>query len=186
MTAGRIALVAGGLLLAALALLVILQAVHGAGGGGAGGQGAVGGAAAARSDPAAGAAAAGGRRAAETGNQPAPRWQSFERQDGPPPARPLVHLAHGFASPFDGPAAARGGLRQRPPQLHLQLEGVASGPRPTALISGRVVRAGSRIASFCVTRIAPRSVTLTAPGGARIELALTAATAAPERAGGAP
>jgi hypothetical protein len=185
MTAGRIALVAGGVLLAAAALLLILHAAGEIGG--AGGADATGSRAAATAgpEPASDPAAAASRRPAEAGEKAPPRpWQSFERPDQhAAPPRPLVHLAQGLASPF-GRAAARGGPRRSAPRLHL--EGVANGPRPTALISGQLVRAGSRIATFRVTRIAARSVTLTAPGGARVELALEAPALSPAHAGGEP
>ena len=153
MSAGRIALIAAGLLIAACGLVLIVRAFRGSD------------AAAAASDPAPAARPAAGGRAQEP---PPPKWQSFLRQDEhAAPARPIVHLAQGAPNPFDRLA---GGVARvaKPGNPGFRLEGISSGARAVALISGHAVREGSTISGFRVVRIGRSAVTLAGPRGDRL------------------
>jgi hypothetical protein len=165
MPAGRIALVAAGLLLGAGALLLIVRGFHAVEAESAPGV--------AAADPAAagpGAAAAGRGKAGEA---PPPRWQSFMRQDEREmPARPVVRLARGLPSPFDRLYGRAGGGAARPEGPGLRLEGIAAGAQAVALISGHAVREGGTISGYRVVRIGRRAVTLAGPRGARLDLSL--------------
>jgi hypothetical protein len=157
MSAGRIALIAAGLLIAVCGLVLIVRAFRGAD------------AAAAASDPAPAAGRAPRGRAQEP---PLPKWQNFLRPDEPAaPARPVVHLAQGAPDPFD--RLAVGGARvARPENPGFRLEGISSGAQAVALISGHAVREGGTISGFRVVRIGRLAVTLAGPQGDRLNLAL--------------
>jgi hypothetical protein len=157
MSAGRIALIAAGLLVAIGGLVLIVRAFRGAD------------AAAAAADPVQTAGHPGGGRGQEP---PPPKWQSFLRQDGPAaPPRPVVRLAQGAPNPFD--RLATGGVRvSRPENPGFRLEGIAAGTQPVALISGHAVREGGTISGFRVVRIGRSAVTLAGPQGARLDLAM--------------
>jgi hypothetical protein len=155
MPAGRIALIAAGLLLAAGALFLILRGFSGA----------------APEAPAA-APAAGGAKGDKPEKEPPPKWQSFMRPgERQTPRRPVVRLTGEMPNPFDRLAAAGAVARTENPGL--RLEGIsAAGGRPVALVSGHAVREGGTVAGFRVARIGRSAVTLAAPDGGRLELAL--------------
>jgi hypothetical protein len=161
MSAGRIALIAAGLLVAIGGLVLIVRAFRGAD------------AAAAASDPVQTAGHPGGGRAQEP---PPPKWQSFLRQDEhAAPPRPVVRLAQGAPNPFDRLARLAGsvGARvSRPENPGFRLEGISAGIQPVALISGHAVREGGSISGFRVVRIGRSVVTLAGPQGARLDLAM--------------
>jgi hypothetical protein len=157
MSARRIALIAAGLLIAAGGLVLILRAFRGAD------------AAAPASEPAQTAGYAAGGRAQE----PPPRWQSFLRPDEhATPPRPVVHLAQGAPNPFDrlaGSVVVRAARREIP---DFRLEGISTGARAVALISGHAVREGGTISGFRLVRIGRSAVTLAGPRGDRLDLAM--------------
>jgi hypothetical protein len=154
MSKGRIALVAAGLLLGLAALLLAARGFRGAAAGGA----------------AVPDTAAPEGRGRDGEKEPPPRWQSFLRPgEGAPPRRPLVRLARGLSSPFDRPQAVA-----RPAgNPGFQLQGISTGVRAVALVSGRAVRVGDSLAGYRVVRIGRSAVTLAGPGG-RLDLALRA------------
>jgi hypothetical protein len=161
MSAGRIALIAAGLLVAIGGLVLIVRAFRGAD------------AAAAASDP---VQAAGPTRGGRAQEPPPPKWQSFLRQDGPAaPPRPVVHLAPGVSNPFDRLARLEGSVVvrvSRPENPGFRLEGISAGTQPVALISGHAVREGGMLSGYRVVRIGRSAVTLAGPRGARLDLAL--------------
>lgn len=161
MPAGRIALIAAGLLLAAGALFLILRGFSGA----AGPSGAA-------PETSAAAPAAGGAKGDKPEKEPPPKWQSFMRPgERQTPPRPVVRLAGEVPDPFDRLAAAGAVARTENPGL--RLEGIsAAGGRPVALVSGHAVREGGTVAGFRVARIGRSAVTLAAADGGRLELAL--------------
>jgi hypothetical protein len=166
MSAGRIALVAAGLLFAAGALFLIVRGFRGEDAGPA----------AAATSPEAPEKTAAGGRAEE---KPPPRWQSFIRPDErATPPRPVVRLVQDLPSPFDrlpdggGAAASGGGGGARPASPGFRLEGISFGAQTVALISGHAVRQGDAISGFRVVRIGRSAVTLAGPRGARLDLAL--------------
>jgi hypothetical protein len=157
MRIGRIALVAAGLLIAAGAFILIVRGFSGPGAGPA----------AAGADARAAAAPGGGRGEDKA---PPPRWQSFLRSDErTAPPRPVVRFARGLANPFDRLASGGGPGKPAPPGF--RLEGISTGERPLALLSGHEVREGDTISGFRVARIGRSGVTLTGPGGTRFDLA---------------
>ncbi|HEY3570281.1 MAG TPA: hypothetical protein VGP73_20290 [Thermoanaerobaculia bacterium] len=162
MPAGRIALLAGGLLLALGALFLIFR---GFGGGAAA-------PADAAPETSAAAPAAGGKGEKE----PPPKWQSFMRPDErQAPSRPVVHLAGEVPNPFDRLPAAPAVAAAKTENPGLRLEGIsAAGGRPVALVSGHAVREGGTVSGLRVARIGGGTVTLAAPDGGRLELALGA------------
>ena len=163
MSAGRIALIAAGLLIAVCGLVLIVRAFHGAD---------TADAAAAPSDP---APPAGGTVRGRGQEPPPPRWQSFLRPDeAATPSRPVVHLAQGASNPFDHLATGGGGGVARPENPGLRLEGISVGAETVALISGHAVREGGTISGFRVVRIGRSAVTLAGPRGNRLDLALGA------------
>jgi hypothetical protein len=159
MSAGRIALIAAGLLIAVCGLVLIVRAFRGAD-------------AAAAADPAQPAGHAAGGRGQEP---PPPKWQSFLRPDEhAEPPRPVVHLAQGAPNPFDRLATGGGARAARPENPGFRLEGISSGAQAVALISGHAVREGGTISGFRVVRIGRSAVTLAGPQGNRLDLALGA------------
>jgi hypothetical protein len=150
---GRIALVAAGLLLGIAALLLVSRGLRAAAGGSA--------------VPAAAAPESRGRGGEK---EPPPRWQSFLRPgEKTAPPRPVVHVALGVSNPFDRPQGA-----PRPAgNPGFRLQGISTGVRAVALVSGRAVREGDSLGGYRVVRIARSAVTLAGPGG-RIDLALRA------------
>jgi hypothetical protein len=156
MTRKRIALVAAGLLLGIAALLLVARGFREAAAGG----GAV---------PDAAAPEARGRGGEK---EPLPRWQSFLRPgESAPPPRPAVRFARGLPDPFDRPQSAAAPRPAGNPGF--QLQGISTGVRAVALVSGHSVREGDSLAGYRVVRIARSSVTLAGPGG-RLDLALRA------------
>jgi len=158
MSAGRIALIAAGLLIAVCGLVLIVRAFRGAD------------AAASTADPAQTPEHAGGGRAQEP---PPPKWQSFlrpEEQAAPP--RPVVHLAQGSPNPFDRLASSVVVRASKPENPGFRLEGIAAGAQAVALISGHAVREGGTISGFRVVRIGRSAVTLAGPRGNRLDLAM--------------
>lgn len=162
MPAGRIALLAAGLLLALGALFLIFR--------GFGGSAAA--PAEAAPETSAAAPAAGGKGEKE----PPPKWQSFMHPDErQAPSRPVVHLAGEVPNPFDRLPAAPAAVAAKTENPGLRLEGIsAAGGRPVALVSGHAVREGGTVSGFRVARIGHGAVTLAAPDGGRLELALGA------------
>jgi hypothetical protein len=160
MPAGRIALVAAGLLIAAGAILIVVLGFRGASAGASAGM-----EDRANADGAEGAGGAAGDAHAEA-KAPLPRWQSFMKADSrTTPPRPLVHLSLRQLSPFARPA---GGTRAESPDL--RLEGISAGAETVALISGHAVHEGGTIAGFQVVHIGRSAVTLAGPRGTRIDL----------------
>ena len=161
MSARRIALIAAGLLVAAVGLVLILRAFRGSE------------VAAPASEPAQAAGSTLGGRAQEP---PPPRWQSFLRPDEKAtPPRPIVHLAQGAPNPFDRLAsfAGSGGARTVRREIpDFRLEGISTGSRAVALISGHAVREGGTISGFRLVRIGRSAVTLAGPQGDRLDLAM--------------
>lgn len=155
MSRGRIALVAAGLLLGIAALLLAARSLRGL----ATGAGA----------PPDAPAAEGRSRSGE--KEPPPRWQSFLRpgESGAPP-RPAVRVAQGLSSPFDLPQKSAPRTAGRP---DLQLQGITTGDRAMALVSGHAVREGDSLAGYRVVRIGRSGVTLAGPAG-RLDLSLRA------------
>jgi hypothetical protein len=155
MSKRRLALVAAGLLLGIAALLLVARGFRGLP--------AAGGAA-----PEAAALESHGR---EGEKAPAPRWQSFPRPgEGAPPPRPVVRFARGVPDPFERP---QGGAARPAGNPGFQLQGISTGARAVALISGHAVREGDTLAGYRVARIGRSAVTLAGPGG-RLDLALRA------------
>jgi len=160
MSAGRIALIAVGVLVAVGALFLVVRGF--------------------RSGPTAAASEATAAPAAETPppnggkpeEKPAPRWQSFlhpdERQT---PPRPVVPFAQGLPSPFERPVASVS-VSAKTENPGFRLEGISLGAEPVALVSGRAVRQGDTLQGFRVVRIGRREVTLAGPEGTRLQLAL--------------
>lgn len=158
MTRRRIALVAAGLLLGALALLLAARGFRAMPAGGA-----------AAPDPA--APEGRGREGREGEKEPPPRWQSFLRPgDGAAPPRPVVHFARRLSDPFDRPQGATVRPVGNP---GFQLQGISTGARAVALVSGHAVREGDSLGGYRVVRIARSTVTLAGPVG-RLDLALRA------------
>jgi hypothetical protein len=158
MSAKRIVLIAAGLLIAACGLVLVVRAFRGSD------------AAAAASDPAQAAGGAMGGRAQEP---PPPRWQSFLRPDEhATPPRPVVHLSQGVPNPFDRLATGGGARAVRPENPGFRLEGISTGARAVALISGHAVPEGGTISGFRVVRIGRSAVTLAGPQGDRLDLSL--------------
>lgn len=158
MSAGRITLIAAGLLIAVFGLVLIVRAFRGAD------------AAAAAADPAPAAGHAVRGRAQEP---PPPKWQSFLRPDEPAaPPRPVVQLAQATPNPFDRLATGGGARAARPENPGFRLEGISAGAQAVALISGHAVREGGTISGFRVVRIGRSAVTLAGPQGNRLDLAL--------------
>lgn len=158
MSAGRIALIAAGLLFAIGGLVLIVRGFRGSA------------VPAAASEPA--QAAPAGSRGQEP---PPPKWQSFLRPDGPQaPPRPVVRLAQAVPNPFDRLATGRTVKAPKPVSSGLRLEGIAAGAQAVALISGHAVREGGTISGFRVICIGRSAVTLAGPRGNRIDLALGA------------
>ena len=167
MSAGRIMLIAGGLLTAAVAFFLVVRGFRGSE------------TAAAAADPAQTsqtAQTAGGAAGGRAQEPPPPRWQSFLRpEEAAAPPRPVVHLAQAVPNPFDRLAslAVSGGARAaRPENPGFRLEGIAAGARAVALISGHALREGGTISGFRVVRIGRSAVTLAGPQGARLDLAM--------------
>ncbi len=160
MSAGRIALIAAGLLIAVCGLVLIVRAFH------------VADAAAADSAPAPASNDAMRGRGQEP---PPPRWQSFLRPDEQArPPRPVVHLARTAPNPFDRLATVGGARAAKPENPGLRLEGISAGAEAVALISGHAVREGGTISGFRVLRIGRSAVTLAGPRGNHLDLALGA------------
>ena len=160
MSAGRIVLIAAGLLVAAGGLVLMMRGFRGAD------------FPAAASDPAQTAGDAVGGRAQE---KPPPRWQSFLRPDDrATPPRPVVRLAQGVPNPFDRLAGGGGGGGRvaRPENPGFRLQGISAGAQSVALISGHAVREGGTISGFRVVRIGRSAVTLAGPQGNRLDLAM--------------
>jgi hypothetical protein len=163
MTAGRIALIAAGLVVAAGGLILMMRGFRGAD------------VPAAASDPAQPAGDAVGGRAQEL---PPPKWQSFLRPDERATSpRPVVRLAKGVPNPFDrladgGGGGARVARVARPENPGFRLQGISAGAQSVALISGHAVREGGTISGFRVVRIGRAAVTLAGPQGDRLDLAL--------------
>jgi hypothetical protein len=152
---GRVVLIALGLLIAAGGIFLVVGGFRGAGVSGA-------------VPPAADAQDHHGRA-----EEKAPRWQSFVRPgERNAPLRPVVRFARGLANPFDRPATGGSGGRAKPANPGFRLEGISTGTRPVALISGHAVRAGDTISGFRVARIGRSAVTLTGPRGTRLGLTL--------------
>ena len=155
MSKGRIALVAAGLLLGIAALLLAARGFRSV----APGEAAVSGTAAPE------------RHSQRGEKEPPPRWQSFLRPgEKAAPPRPLVRLARSLSDPFDRPQAAAPRPAGNP---GFQLQGISTGARAVALVSGHKVREGDSLAGYRVVRIARSAVTLAGPGG-RFDLALRA------------
>ena len=156
MSRRRIALVAAGLLIGVMALVLMSRGLRAAAAGG----GAV---------PDAPAPESRGR---DKEKEPPPRWQSFLRPgEKAVPPRPVVRLARGVSNPFDRP---QGAAPRRPAgNPGFQLQGISTGVRAVALVSGHSVREGDSLAGYRVVRIARSAVTLAGPDG-RIDLALRA------------
>lgn len=156
MSAGRIALVACGILIAVGAIFLVSRGFSGTPATSAG-------------PPAAEAHGSHGKT-----EEKAPRWQSFVRPGDPEtPPRPGVRLARSLASPFDRlPTGGGGGGPVRPANPGLRLEGISHGDRPVALLSGHAVRVGDILSGFRVTRIDRSAVTLVGPRGGRLVLTL--------------
>lgn len=185
----RIALVAGGVLIAGGALFLLFQGLGGGAPALSGETGAPG-----APSSLAGAPARGGEGKDKDGKEPPPAWQSFLRPDAPGKTvpRPSARLAGPVPSPFvyvaEAPPAVEAEksvyapLRlpavqiqsAKLPPAALRLEGVAAGPSPLALISGKVVRAGDTIAGYRVVEVGKSGASLQKPGGARLELAIGA------------
>ncbi|HEX4961812.1 MAG TPA: hypothetical protein VF173_13295 [Thermoanaerobaculia bacterium] len=160
MSARRIALIAAGLLIAACGLVLILRAFRGAD------------ASAPTAEP---AQAAGGTLGGRAQEPPPPRWQSFLRPDEhATPPRPVVHLSQGVPNPFDRLATTGGARTVRPEIPDFRLEGISTGARAVALISGHAVREGGTISGFRLVRIGRSAVTLAGPRGDRLDLAMGA------------
>jgi hypothetical protein len=154
MSRERIVLVAAGLLLGVAALFLVARGFRG---------------------PAAGAAAAPDTEASEGRGRegekaPPPRWQSFLRPgESAAPPRPVVRFARGLPNPFERPQGA-----PRPAaDPGFQLQGISTGARAVALVSGHAVREGDSLDGYRVVRIGRSAVTLAGPGG-RLDLALRA------------
>ena len=162
MSAGRIALVAAGLLIALCVGVLIARGFRGSE------------ASAAASEPSQASQAAGSAPGGRPQEPPPPRWQSFLRPDErAAPPRPVVRLAQEAPNPFDRLAA--GGVRAaRPENPGFRLEGIAGGARAVALISGHAVREGGTLSGYRVVHIGRSAVTLAGPQGARLDLALEA------------
>jgi len=162
MSAGRIVLIAFGLLIAAGGIFLVVRGFGGA-------------AAASNADqpgqpdpPAASTRGSHGKA-----EEKEPRWQSFVRPDErEAPPRPVVRFAKGVVDPFDRPATGGGTGRSRPENPGFHLEGISNGTQPVALISGHAVREGDTISGFRVARIGRSAVTLAGPQGARLSLTL--------------
>lgn len=155
MSKQRIALVAAGLLLGVAALLLVARGFRGAAAGGAAALDTV--------------ALEGHGRDGE--KAPPPRWQSFLRPgESAPPRRPVVRPAKGLPSPFDRP---QGGGPRPAADPGLQLQGISTGARAMALVSGHTVREGDSLDGYRVVRIGRSAVTLAGPGG-RLDLDLRA------------
>jgi hypothetical protein len=161
MTPGRILLIGLGLLITVGALFLVVRSFRGMG------------------PPASPQAAAtpGGAQGEEKGKEKekaAPRWQSFLRPDdrAPVPPRPLLHFPTPVASPFHRAPAASPTTPLAAPSL--RLEGVSTGDRPAALISGRVVRVGGTIDGYRLGSIGKSRVSLSRPDGERLDLVLGA------------
>jgi hypothetical protein len=155
MSAGRIALLACGILIAAGAVFLLFRGFVGA------------------PAPSPGPSAAEGRGGHGKAEEKAPRWQSFLRPGDPEtPPRPGVRLARNLANPFDRLATVGGAGRVRPEKPGLRLEGISHGTQPVALLSGRAVRVGDTLSGFRVTRIDRSAVTLAGSRGARFSLTL--------------
>ncbi len=156
MSRGRIVLVAAGLLLGIAALLLAARGLRGL---------------AAPAGPAAPDTTAAAERGRSGEKEPPPRWQSFLRpgESGAPP-RPVVRFAQGLSSPFDLPRKSTPRTASRP---DFQLQGISTGDRAMALVSGHAVREGDSLAGYRVVRIGRSGVTLAGPGG-RLDLALRA------------
>jgi hypothetical protein len=155
MSKERVVLVAVGLLLGVAALFLVARGLRGP--------------------------VAGGRVALDTASpesrgrggdkEPPPRWQSFLRpRESAPPPRPVVRLARGLPSPFERPQGAAPRLVADP---GFQLQGISTGVRAVALVSGHAVREGDSLAGYRVVRIGRSAVTLNGPEG-RLDLALRA------------
>ncbi len=161
MSAGRIVLIAAGLVVAAGGLILMMRGFRGVD------------VAAAAADPAQTAGPAVGDRAQEP---PPPRWQSFLRPDDrATPPRPVVRLAKGVPNPFDrlaGGGGGGGGRAARPENPGFRLQGISAGAQSVALISGHAVREGGMISGFRVVRIGRSAVTLAGPQGNRLDLAM--------------
>jgi hypothetical protein len=154
MSRGRIALVAAGLLLGVAALLLVSRGLRAVAGGSA--------------VPEAAAPESRGRGGEK---EPPPRWQSFLRAgEKAAPPRPVVHVARGVSNPFDRP---QGGAPRPAGNPGFRLQGISTGVRAVALVSGRAVREGDSLGGYRVVRIARSAVTLAGPDG-RIDLALRA------------
>ncbi len=161
MSAGRIALVAAGLLIAAGAVVIVVLGFRGANAGAPAGMDER-----AADDDSTGAGVGAGGAAHAEAKAPLPRWQSFMKADPrSTPPRPLVRLARRQPSPFD---RAAGGTRAESPDL--RLEGISAGAQTVALISGHAVREGGTIAGFQVVHIGRSAVTLAGPRGTHIDL----------------
>ncbi|MFL6262307.1 MAG: hypothetical protein ACJ76Y_21630 [Thermoanaerobaculia bacterium] len=155
MSKRRIALVAAGLLLGLAALLLVARGLRGAATPGGGSPDAV----------------APESRGRGKEKEPPPRWQSFLRPgEKAAPPRPLVRLARKMSDPFDRPQGAAPRPAGNP---GFQLQGISTGGRAVALVSGHAVREGDKLAGYRVVRISRSAVTLSGPGG-RVNLALRA------------
>jgi hypothetical protein len=154
MSRGRIVLVAAGVLIGVMALVLMSRGLRGA--------------AAVPEAP----APEGRGRSGEKEKEPLPRWQSFLRPgEKAVPPRPVVRLARGVSNPFDRP---QGAAPRRPAgNPGFRLQGISTGVRAVALVSGHSVREGDSLAGYRVVRIARSAVTLAGPDG-RIDLALRA------------
>ena len=158
MSAGRIALLACGILIAVGGIFLLFRGFAGA----------------PAANPASDQTAAEGRSGHGKAEEKAPRWQSFVRPGDPEaPPRPGVRLVRGLSDPFDRlTAGGGGGGHARPKNPGLRLEGISHGTQPVALLSGRAVREGDTISGFRVARIDRSAVTLAGPRGARLGLTL--------------
>jgi hypothetical protein len=159
MSAGRIVLIACGLLVAIGGIFLIVRGFGGAQAANAGQPGST--------DP----PAADARGSHGKAGEKAPRWQSFLRPgERETPPRPVVRFARGLANPFD--RLATGSVIAKPVNPGFRLEGISAGTQPVALISGHAVREGGTISGFHVVRIGRSAVTLAGPRGNRLDLAM--------------